>query len=115
MAILILLTQWNREANAQAVDEIFFLIAVEDESVNHLHRIAAGGEIETDDERQPGAIGCGGFVIAGDLNDGADGAGLLKRDGFDLAGEIFDFYRLFGFPIAAVLELADENAVLGHY
>ena len=52
-------------------------------------------------------------MSADDFQDGADGAGLFNGDGMNLAGEIFDAKCLFGVPIGAVFELADEGAVLG--
>ena len=73
--------QRHGERNRQAFDEIILAVAVVNECMNDSDRIFAGAEIEPDNERQPGAVGRGGFVIAFDLHDRPDRALLFQSDG----------------------------------
>ena len=111
VTVVRLLAQRHVEANAQALDEIFLLVAVEDEGVNHADLIRASEEVESNDERQPGAIGGKRFVLARDLHHGAHRAGLLDRDRVDLAGEFFFMGRVMRVVVRAIFSNANQRSV----
>src|SRR6187401_2152631 len=79
----------HREAQADAPDEVLVLVAVEDDGVQHAHRVTAGVEIQPQRERQPGARAARMFAF--DLDDGAHRPALFERHFFDGALEAFLF------------------------
>ena len=115
MAILGLFAHGDLEGEAQAVDEVFFGVAVENDRVDHADGGLAGVEIEADDEGEPFAAAFLSFVNAFDFDDGADGAELFDGDFLDVAGEEFARGKIEQVGFRAVLQDAFELAVAGDF
>jgi hypothetical protein len=82
-----LLAHRHGERDAEAADEIFLVVAVENEVVDEPDVLDARIEVEPYIERQPFARPGIGFVDAFNLHCGANRAALFRRDLLDIAGE----------------------------
>ena len=109
MAVVYLLAHGDGEDEAESFDEILLVIAVEDDGVYQAHRFGSAVEIEAHGERQPLAGGV--LVYAFDLDDGADGPGLLDGDLLYAAGEFGEAEDAGDGP---VFEHADQARVAGY-
>ena len=99
-----LLAHRHGEGQAEAADEIFLLVAIEDDGVHQAHLLQAGVEIQAHGEGKPLARAGFGFVNTFDLDHDAHRAGLFHRDLADAAGEI-----------GAVFERTDEASLARHH
>ena len=104
VAIVDLLAHRHRESHAQPVDEVFLVVAVEDDGVYQAHLRQAGVEIQAHGEGQPLARASFSFVNAFDFDHGAHRAGLFHGDLADAAGEL-----------RAVVERAHQASMARHH
>ncbi len=111
MTILNLLAQRHRKHDPQPADEIFLLIAVENDRVHGADRFLAGVEIKPHNERQPLARAALGFVHPFDLQHRAHRAGLLDGHFGDVAHEFIPARLLAGLLIRPALIDAHEPAL----
>jgi hypothetical protein len=101
------------EPDAQPADEVFLLVTVEDEGVDHTDAVAAGVEVDADGERQPLAAAAVGAVPAVHADHRAHRPALLHGDLPDLAGKALLAHGTRLGVAGMVLAKADQGAVGG--
>src|SRR3974390_2604145 len=89
MPVLNLLAERNFKSQAETADEVLFLVAIEDDGVDHAHWLLPGIEVEPHHKWQPLTATGLGLMHAFDLHDGAHRSGLLEGDLFHAADKAF--------------------------
>src|SRR5579862_7245464 len=99
MAILNLFTHGNVEGDAESVDEVLLLVAVEHDRMHQTDRGLTGVKVEADMERKPFPSGGRSFVHTIELHNCSYGTGLFNRDFAYRTDKLFTQSNFFGFAI----------------
>ena len=108
MAVLHLLAQRHSKRDAEAVDEVLLLVAIEEDRVHHPHRRLTRVKIEPHVERQPLAARIHALVDALELHHRTHRAGLLDGDFLDQAVKLLARAHLVRCVLGSALQDADE-------
>ena len=110
VAIVYLLAHRHGEGEAEPVDEVLRVVAVEDDRVHQAHGLGAAVEVQAHRERQPLARVI--LMHAFDLDHRAHRPALLHRDLLDVAGELGEAQDA---GRRTVFQRADQASVARHH
>jgi hypothetical protein len=110
VAILNLFTHGDVKSDAEAMDEILLLVAIEHDRMHHTDRRLTGVKVKADVEGQPFSPGCCSFVYTIEPNNGSYWSGLFNRNLAYATNELFAGPNFFDFTIGTRLEDTNETA-----